>query len=445
MGVSHKHVRFVSQTVSNMARKLNLLTVLEVKNAVPSATPNTPKLLSDGGGLYLQITPSGSKSYLFRYTFGRKAQTIGLGPFQTVGLAEARDVAQKYRSLVLKGMDPKVEKDRENARRFATDQKVAVGDEELHTFKWCAEQYVEAHKDEWRNEKHIQQWRQTLVTYVYPHLGTVPVKDIDVHLVMAVLKPIWKEKTATATRVRGRMERILGWSEISGYRNTSNPARWRAHLSELLPKPQKVSKVVHHPAIPHAEIDQFFVELHKLPDSISKRALKFLTLTAARTGEVIGATWSEFDFEEKTWTVPADRTKAHRVHVIPLCARAIEIVQGIKHLPDDEFVFRGLKLKTHISNMAMLQLMRRMKYTAVPHGMRSSFRDWAADMTDYPRELAEAALAHVVADKTEAAYLRSNRLDRRRAMMDAWALYCSTPRAANGIENGPAKDITKTT
>lgn len=409
-----------------MARKLNLLTVLEVKNAAPSPTPNTPRLLSDGGGLSLQIMPQGTKSFVFRYTFARKPQFIGLGPTYTISLAEARETAQRYRAMILKGIDPKIEKDRETARRLAVDVDVEDADADTHTFKWCAEQYIEAHKLEWKNKKHTHQWTQSLTDYVYPHIGSVPVKDIDVHLVMAVLKPIWVTKTATATRIRGRMERILGWAEISGYRSTSNSARWRAHLSELLPKPQKVNEIVHHPAVPHTEIAAFFVKLHKLPDSISKKALEFLTLTAARTGEVIMATWDEFDFEEKTWTVPAKRTKANRDHVVPLSARAIEILKSIKHMPDDMFVFRGLRLGKHISNMAMLQLMRRMEYTAVPHGMRSSFRDWVADMTDYPRELAEAALAHVVGDKTEAAYLRSNRLERRRAMMDDWAKYCKT-------------------
>lgn len=400
-----------------MARKLNQLTALEIKNAAPSDTPNTPKLLSDGGGLYLQVTPRGSKSFLFRYAFNGKQQSMGLGPAHTVGLAEARDMALQYRSLVLKGVDPKVEKERQMAAPNAVLDK---------SFQWCAEQYIEAHKDEWRNSKHTHQWGQSLQDFVYPKMGEVPVREIDVHHVMKVLAPIWKTKNATATRVRGRMERILGWAAINSYRSAENPARWQAYLSELLPKPSKVNKVTHHPAIPHAEIAAFVKRLRQQPDGVSVRALEFLLLTAARTGEVIAAGFSEFDLEKKIWTVPADRMKANRIHVVPLSDRAVEIVKSIKHLPDEKFVFRGVKLGQHISNMAMLQLMRRMEMKAVPHGMRSSFRDWAADMTDFPRELAEAALAHVVGDKTEAAYLRTNRLDRRREMMDAWAAYCTS-------------------
>ena len=401
-----------------MARKLNQLTVLEVKNAVPSETPNTPKLLSDGGGLYLQISPAGAKSFLFRYTFGKKAKTIGLGATHTVSLAEAREQALKFRGMVLKGIDPKIEKERESSARQGTT---------VHTFKWCAEQYIEAHKAEWRNDKHELQWTQTLKDFVYPTMGSTDVKDIDVHHVMAVLRPIWSEKTVTATRIRGRIERVLGWAGISGYRSTDNPARWRAHLSELLPKPQKVNKTQHHKAVPHNEIAAFFVALRKLKDSISRRALEFTTLTAARSGEVIKATWQEFDFEAKTWTVPADRMKAFREHVVPLSDEAIAVLKKIQRIPGDDFVFRGLRRGKHLSNMAMLQITRRMDLVEVPHGMRSTFRDWAADATDYPRELAEAALAHVVGDKTEAAYLRSNRLERRRAMMDDWAKYCLTP------------------
>lgn len=410
-----------------MARKLNQLTALEILNAKPSDTPNTPKLMTDGGGLYLQVTPQGSKSFLFRYTFNGKPQTMGLGPAHTVGLSEARETAQQYRSMILKGSDPKVERDR---------QKAAPQPILDRTFQWCAEQYIEAHRDEWRNSKHAHQWGQSLQDFVYPKIGALPICEVDVHAVMSVLKPIWKTKTATATRIRGRLERILGWAAINSYRSAENPARWKAYLSEMLPKPSKVNKVTHHRAIPHPEIASFVTRLRQQPDGVSVRALEFLLLTAARTGEVIAARWSEFDLKKAIWTVPADRMKANRTHVIPLSQRAVEIVRDIKHLPDEEFVFRGVKLGKHISNMAMLQLMRRMKLDAVPHGMRSTFRDWAADMTDFPRELAEAALAHVVGDKTEAAYLRTNRLDRRRAMMDAWALYCLPPKAGTGSASG---------
>jgi integrase len=410
-----------------MARELNRLTALEVKNAQPADKPKAPKLLADGGGLYLQVMPQGSKSFLFRYTFNGRQQTLGLGPTHTVGLAEARQIAQAHRAMVLNGVDPKVARERQR------EDKKAV---EAPSFQWCAERYIEAHKDDWSNAKHAHQWHQSLQDYAFPKIGLLSVRDIDVHHVMDVLKPIWGKKTETATRLRGRIERILGWAAISGYRGGENPARWQAYLSELLPKPRKVTKVKHHPAIPHHEIAHFLEKLRAQSDSVAVRALEFLTLTATRTGEVIGACWSEFDIPRKVWTIPAVRMKAKRPHIVPLSERAVEIVKSIQHLPDEEFVFRGVKHGMHISNMAMLQVMRRMKLDQVPHGMRSTFRDWAADMTDFPRELAEAALAHVVGDKTEAAYLRSDRLERRRTMMAAWADYCSTKGATAQEKRG---------
>lgn len=401
-----------------MARELNRLTALEIKNAQPGDKPNTPRLFADGGGLYLQVMPQGSKSFLFRYTFNGKPKTLGMGATHTVGLAEARVLAQSYRAMVLGGDDPKVVRERQKA-----DKKDVANPD----FRWCAEQYIAAHRADWKNAKHAHQWHQSLQDYAYLKIGPIPVRDIDVHHVMDVLKPIWATKTETATRIRGRIERILGWSAISGYRSGENPARWQAYLSELLPKPRKVTVRKHHSAVPHRDIAAFLLNLRAQSDSVSARALEFLTLTAMRTGEVIGARWSEFDFDSNVWTVPADRMKAQRPHSVPLSDRAVEIVKNIAHLPDEQFVFRGRKQGTHISNMSMLQIMSRMNLEHVPHGMRSTFRDWAADMTDFPRELAEAALAHVVGDKTEAAYLRSDRLDRRRTMMDAWADYCTTP------------------
>jgi integrase len=399
-----------------MARELNRLTALEVKNAQPGEKPNTPRLLSDGGGLYLQITPQGSKSFLFRYTFGGKPQVVGLGATHSVSLADARKTAESLRALVLQGIDPKVQRAREKASR----QSAATA-----TVRWCGEQYILAHQKDWKNEKHVHQWRQTLKDYVYPKIGDKPVRDIDVHDVMAVLKPIWETKTETATRVRGRLERVLGWATVNGYRAGDNPARWKAYLSELLAQPGKVAKVEHHRAIPHRDLHQFIARLRQQPSTVASLALEFLILTAARTNEVIAAEWSEFNIEEKAWAIPAERMKSKRPHIVPLSERALEILRSIPKLPDEKYVFRGINKGKHISNMAMLQLMRRMKVDAVPHGMRSAFRDWAADMTDFPRELAEAALAHVVGDKTEAAYLRTDRLQRRRVMMEAWAAYCA--------------------
>ena len=399
-----------------MARELNRLTALEVRNAQPEDNAKGPKLLTDGGGLYLQITPQGSKSFLFRYTFGSKPQVLGMGATHTIGLAAARLLAQSYRAMVLNGEDPKVAREREKTAKNLMERK---------TFQWCAEQYIETHKDGWKNAKHAHQWQQTLEDYAFPKMGALPVRDIDAHHLMAVLKPIWETKNETAMRLRGRIERILGWAAINQYRSGENPARWHAYLSELLPNPRRAARIQHHPAIKHTEIADFLVKLKAQSESVGAKALEFLVLTAARTGEVIGAEWTEFDCPNKVWTVPATRMKSGRPHAVPLSPRALAIVESIKHLPDEKFVFRGVKHGTAISNMAMLQIMRRMKLEEVPHGMRSTFRDWAADMTEFPKEVAEAALAHVIGDQTEAAYLRSDRLARRRVMMDAWAAYCS--------------------
>jgi integrase len=405
-----------------MARKLNRLTVLELKAAAPEPGATSPKLYADGGGLYLQVTPQGSKSFLFRYTFDGKPQVMGLGPTHTIGLADARTIAQRYRAMILDGIDPKAERQAKKADR--EHQRTAETADTLHTFQWCAEQYIETHKTTWRNEKHVGQWSASLATYAYPKIGKMGVQSIKIDHVLQVLQPIWHKKTETATRVRGRIERVLGWATVKGYRSGDNPARWKAFLSEALPQPRKITEVEHHPAVPHAEISAFLAGLRKQPDSVAVRALEFLILTAARTGEVIGATWSEMDLTNKVWAVPKERMKSKRPHVVPLSDRAVEILGNIAHLGKETYVFRGRAAKTHVSNMSMLQLMRRMGLEAVPHGMRSTFRDWVADMTDFPRELAEAALAHVVGDATEAAYLRSDRLQKRRAMMDAWAAYC---------------------
>jgi integrase len=278
--------------------------------------------------------PQGSKSFLFRYTFNGKPKTIGLGATHTVGLAEARALAQTYRAMVLSGDDPKVERERQKA-----DKKAVANPD----FQWCAEQYIAAHKADWKNAKHAHQWHQSLQDYAYPKIGPMPVRKIDVHHVMDVLKPIWTTKTETATRIRGRIERILGWSAISGYRSGENPARWQAYLSELLPKPRKVTKRKHHSAVPHREITAFLIKLRAQSDSVSARALEFLTLTAMRTGEVIGARWSEFDLDKKVWTVPAERMKAKRPHAVPLERPGSENREESLHIfPTNNSFFGGL-------------------------------------------------------------------------------------------------------
>jgi integrase len=400
-----------------MPRELNRLTAVAIRNSKPHEGGTGPKLHADGGGLYLQVMPSLSKSWLFRYAFQGKAKAMGLGPLHEVSLAEAREEASRLRKVLKDGLDPQIERLKKAAKQR---------DSQRRTFKACAEEFMRKIEGELRNEKHRAQWKTSLERYAYPIIGELPVNDIDVHMIRKILTQdnVWSEKTETISRVRGRIERVLGWATVLGYRSGENPARWRSFLSEVLPSKKAVQKVRHHPAVPYQELPDFFVQLRAQAHSAPRAALEFLTLTAARTGEVIGATWAEIDEQAKIWTIPASRMKAGRIHRVPLSSAALEALQSIKKYAEKGFIFRGMKLGKHISNMSMLQLMRRMKAEAVPHGMRSCFRDYIAEKTSYPRELAEAALAHVLESKTEAAYQRGDLLERRRVMMDEWAAHC---------------------
>ncbi len=291
----------------------------------------------------------------------------------------------------------------------------------------------------WRNEKHAAQWTATLTTYAYPHFENVPVSEIDTPLVLKAIEPIWTSKTETASRLRGRVEAVLDWSAARGYRSGDNPARWRGHVANLLPKRSNVRKVEHHPALPYVQIPTFMAQLQVI-DCTASDCLQFTILTAARTGEAIGASWAEFDSSLTTWTVPAERMKGGRVHRVPLSQPAVDILTRIKAtqalLPpvSGDYVFRGLKPGTALSNMAMLALLARMKRDDLTvHGFRSSFRDWAEDNTNYPRSVYEAALAHAIDDKVEAAYRRGDLLVRRKLLMNEWSRYCLTvPRQGKG-------------
>jgi integrase len=295
------------------------------------------------------------------------------------------------------------------------------------TFKACAEAYMAAHQAGWRNPKHRGQWTATLTTYVYPHFGDLPVQVIDVGLVMKAVEPIWTEKPETASRVRGRIEAVLDWATARGYREGENPARWRGHLQNLLAPRSKVRRVEHYAALPYSKIGGFMAELHR-QEGVAARALEFAILTTARTGEVIGAHWDEIDIARRLWTVSADRMKAGREHRVPLSDRAVEIIAEMKkhRLDGQEFVFTGAR-GGPLSNMALLMTLRRMGYAALTtHGFRSTFRDWAAERSEFPAEVAEMALAHVVGDKVEAAYRRGDLFEKRRQIMEAWCRFCST-------------------
>ncbi|WP_333628264.1 integrase arm-type DNA-binding domain-containing protein [Stenotrophomonas cyclobalanopsidis] len=356
---------------------------------------------ADGGGLYLLVGPTGSKSWVLRYQRGGRRREMGLGPTQLVSLQEARASALQHRRLLLAGDDP-IE-----ARRVSRSAGTTFGE--------AADAYIASHRAGWKNEAQAEQWEQSLRAYG-PARDT-PVGNVDTHLVMACLRPIWTEKTVTATRVRGRIERVLDWAKVHGHRDGENPARWRGHLENLLPKPAKVSKPKHHDAMPYADVPAFMATLAER-DARSRRALQFVILTAARTSEVTGADWSEFDLDHRLWTIPAGRMKAGREHIVPLTDAAVAL---LKPLSRKEPPFS-------LSENTMLYLVQKPapKGLGLPftvHGFRSSFRDWAAETTDYPNEVVEMAMAHAIKNKAEAAYRRGHLLDKRRPLMDAWAAY----------------------
>jgi integrase len=377
------------------ARGRNRLTAAQVRAAKPGISKNSrpyAKLYADGGGLYLRADPSGAKSWVFRYAIAGQQRDFGLGSAADFSLAEARDRALAARKLVADGQDP-IEEKKVKRRAAAVVSATAM------TFRECAEHYITSHQAGWRNPKHAAQWPSTLETYVYPIFGSLPVQSVDTGLVMKAVEPWWNGKTETISRVRGRIESVLDWATARGYRTGDNPARWRGHLENMLPKKSKVQRVEHHAALPYAEIGSFMVELRQ-QEGVAARALEFAILTAARTGEVIGARWQEIDFQARLWTVPGNRMKAGREHRVPLSAAAMALLTGLKREGDRVFP---------ISNVAMLTLLRRMgRGELTVHGFRSAFSDWCAEQTNFPSEVREMALAHAVGDKVEAAYRRGD-------------------------------------
>ncbi|MGC2854151.1 tyrosine-type recombinase/integrase [Novispirillum sp. DQ9] len=384
-----------------------------------------PGRYADGNGLYLQVGKTGGKAWLLRYMLNGKAREMGLGALADVSLSEAREKASEARKLLSAGRDP-LEARKEERQAAALEAAKAI------SFKGAAEAYITAHRAGWRNAKHAAQWSATLETYAFPVIGELPVADVDTGLVLRVLEPIWTEKPETASRVRGRIEAVLDWARVRGYRDGPNPALWRGHLAHLLPRRAKVRKVEHHAALPYAEIAAFMVALRQR-DATAARGLEFAILTAARTGEVLGATWAEIDLEAAVWTVPADRMKAGREHRVPLSPRAAAILQAMAQEHGQEgYLFPSKRKGKPLSNMAFLMLLRRMgRADLTAHGFRSTFRDWTAERTAFPGEVAEAALAHVVGDKVEAAYRRGDLFEKRRKLMEAWADHCDRPSAAD--------------
>lgn len=406
-----------------MSREHQRLSALQVSKL------KKPGLYGDGGGLTLQITPGGAKSWLFRYMMAGKPYGMGLGPTHTVSLAEARQKALLARKLMIDGINPLAAKKQDQVA-------AALANAKMMTFNQCAKAYILAHKASWKNAKHADQWTNTIDTYASPVFGHLPVAEIDTALVVKCLAPIWEGKTETASRLRGRIESVLGWATTSGYRIGENPARWKGHLDNLLATISKSSRTKHHPSLPWQHIGAFVSAL-RTREGVSARAVEFAILTACRSGEVRGAQWSEFDVERKVWTIPAERMKARRQHEVPLSDSALALLNAIPE--NGDFVFAGIKAQ-QLSDMSLTAVIRRMNSAEKPtwtdangeritvHGFRSSFRMWAAETTNYPREVAEHALAHQLPDAVERAYQRGSQFAKRAALMNDWSAYCNQAR-----------------
>lgn len=387
-------------------------------NAIAVKEATGPAKLSDGGGLNLRVRETGGKFWVFLYTRDGRAREMGLGTYPGVTLKEARSKAVDCRKLLDQRIDPIEAKRSDEERKRLADARGI-------TFAHCAAEYIESHKAGWSNQKHAQQWRNTLNTYAIPIIGDTAVQEVTTDDVLRCLEPIWTTKTTTADRVRGRIESILDWARVKGYRTGENPARWRGHLDQLLPAKNKIQQEKHHAALPYPELPAFIADLRKV-DAVSAQSLEFTILTALRTSEVLDATWGEFDLPNKLWVVPAERMKAKKEHRVPLSPRAMEILDQRLALRLNDHVFPSPnKPNSGLSNMAMLQQLRRMDRADITvHGFRSTFRDWVSEKTNYPGELAEAVLAHAISSKVEAAYRRGDMFEKRRELMDAWCGYC---------------------
>jgi integrase len=402
-----------------MERTLKRLTAREVAHAKPPADRKA-LMLPDGGNLYLQVTRDRThpdrihRSWVFRYELDGRRHDLGIGPApDPVDLAGARERAKALRLQLLDGIDPLA------ARRQVTRDRLAqrAAAERAITFRECAKRCIASHEDGWTNAKHRAQWTQSLEQYAHPTLGDLAVDDITTAHVVKTLEPIWKEIPVTASRVRARIEKVLGWAAVRGFRSGDNPARWRGHLAELFPAKGKVRTVEHFAAMPFADVPAFVVELHQR-DSLSARALEFLILTAARSGEITGATWHEIDLTAKTWTIPAKRMKGGKAHKVPLCDRAVAILSALPR--KDARIFP-------IERHALLDLLQQMRPGLTVHGFRSAFRDWCSERTNVANHVAEAALAHAIGNKVEAAYRRGDLFEKRRKLMGDWAAWCARP------------------
>jgi integrase len=399
--------------VGSMQRALQRLSSLAVERA------KAPGYVHDGGGLYLQVTATGGKSWAYRFSLGGRRRDMGLGPYPAVSLAAARKAASEARSLVKAGQDPIAARDAHRARQRLENARGL-------TFDQAAKQFLDGHEGTWRNEKHRQQWRNTLDTYASPIIGATSVADLSTADVTRVLDPIWKTRPETASRLRARIERILDWAKVRGYRAGENPARWRGHLDSVYPARSEARPVAHHAAIAIDDLPATYAALCQSAGTAAL-ALRFLILTAARAGEVTGATWAEIDLQERIWTIPASRMKAGREHRVPLSSEAVAILTARRATMLGDLVFPSWRNGRPLASSSLLTALRVAGRSATVHGLRSTFRDWTAERTDTPRDVAEMALAHTIENKAEAAYRRGELMTKRAVLMQRWATFTTTP------------------
>jgi integrase len=394
-----------------MAKTLARLSALKVNSLKARG------MHADGGGLYLQITDTGAKSWIYRFTLNGRLRDMGLGSATDISLADARTRAAECRRLRSHGIDP-IESRKQTREQATLDAAHSI------SFRECAEAFIASHEASWRNDKHKAQWGSSLKMYAYPPFGRISVQTIDTALVMKALQPIWGTKTSTAARVRGRIERVLDWASARGYRKGDNPARWRGHLENLLPVPTKIAKVKHHNALPFANMPDFVKKLRSQP-GVAALGLEFLILTGTRTSESLLAQWDEIHEATAIWTIPGSRMKAGKDHRVPLSKAALALLARARPLSKGDYVFESARRSCPMSNMAFLALLHRMdRFDITTHGFRSTFRDWVSECTSHTGEVAEMALAHVVDNKVEAAYRRGDLFEKRKKLMEDWARFC---------------------
>ena len=375
-------------------------------------------LWADGRGLYLHVTGTGTRSWIYRYQLDGKRRDMGLGPVEPHnGLEEARERVYELRAKVRQGTDPI------DAKRKARVERVAAQAKAM-TFRECAEAYIRKNESKWKSPKSLAAWQGTLATYAYPVIGELPVAAVDTPLVLKVIEPIWNTKTETASRLRGRIESVLDYAKVMKVRDGDNPAAWRGNLDDVLPATAAVATIEHHAALDYRKIAELIGRVVQT-DTVAARDLRFTVLTCSRTGEALGARWDEIDMDARLWTIPKERMKSKREHIVALSDAALSILAEMQTIRTCDYVFPGQKDGAPLSNMALLMLMRRLGHADLTvHGFRSTFRDWAAEQTNFPAEAAELALAHQVGDKVERAYRRGDMLDKRRELAEAWAAHC---------------------